>query len=382
MKKNYFICLIILISVSITSCKKDDPKPISQSQAQAPVFSFSGEINGMPLSLQAGMNDYFVSTSYALNQNGVYEFNSSFKNKNCASNCPNSLSISINDYHTSATEHFVIDSAITAGNYQFAAPSGIPAQFVQSFIGGLWNKAGASYSWNFGDNTPVVKTTLPTITHKYEHSGIYNVALTVLDNTGLCTSTIINTIKFGQLENTLLGYYSPANIIGDSVLFTTAAAGGVAPYTYLWDFGDGSVSASSAPIHKYASSGAYSTSLTIKDANGDTDVQHAYVVVQSSSACASYFRPTTLTTVKDSLNLSGITIEWTDPSGVVWTSYNDKQTSENSFFKIISVEDYLPNENGNPTKKMQVAFACKLYNGSAVIELKNATATIAVAYKK
>jgi len=136
------------------------------------------------------------------------------------------------------------------------------------------------------------------------------------------------------------------------------------------------------PIHQYASNGTYLTSLSITDAAGHTDIQYANVNVPITYGCASFFYPSTLTPVIDPLDLSGIVIEWTDANGAVWTSNNDLQTSANSVFKVVSVEDYLNNENGDPTKKIQVEFSCKLFNGANSIEIKNAKSTIAVAYKK
>ena len=380
MKKNYFIYTIAFLLLSAVSCKKEDPKP-DQSQAQAPVFAFSGEINGLPISLQAGINDIFISTSYTLDQNGVYEYNSEFRSKNCSSNCPNTLKISIKDYRPSTAKPTVIDSSIAVGNYLFAAPSGIASRFNQTFMGGLLNKTGILYTWDFGDQTPVIQASTYTITHTYLQPGTYNVTLIVKDSS-LCTSSITNAIKLGQTNNTLTATYYPINTTGDSVLFTAAPTGGTAPYSYSWDFGDGNSSTLAGPIHQYASAGTYLTTLSLTDAAGNTNTQRANINVPSTFGCAAFFHPSTLNTVLDPLDLKGITIEWTDPSGKLWTSNNDQQTSANSSFKIVSVENYLNNEDGEPTKKLQVEFSCKLYNGTNSIDLKNAKSTIAVAYKK
>jgi PKD repeat protein len=320
-----------------------------------------------------------------LDQNGVYEFSSTFGPKNCSSNCPNTLKISIKDYRPSTAKPTVIDSSIAVGSYLFAAPSGIPSQFSQTFIGGLLNKTGILFTWDFGDQTPVIPTSTYSITHTYVQPGIYNVTLTVKDSS-LCTSVITNAINLGQTNNPLTATYYPVNYpvntVGDSVLFTAAPTGGTGPYSYSWNFGDGNSSTIAGPIHEYASAGTYLTSLSLTDAAGNTNIQYANINVPSTYGCASFFHLSTLSTVLDPLDLKGIIIEWTDPSGKLWTSNNDLQTSANSSFKIVSVENYLNNENGDPTKKIQVELSCKLYNGTNSIELKNAKSTIAVAYKK
>jgi YVTN family beta-propeller protein len=42
----------------------------------------------------------------------------------------------------------------------------------------------ATYAWDFGDGSPIVITTSPTISHTYTHSGAFNVTLTVTNTAG------------------------------------------------------------------------------------------------------------------------------------------------------------------------------------------------------
>ncbi|MEO1434324.1 MAG: PKD domain-containing protein [Bacteroidota bacterium] len=56
----------------------------------------------------------------------------------------------------------------------------------------------------------------------------------------------------------------------DGHLFLPTIAGGTAPYTYFWDFGDGAFSTSSSPFHIYINPGVYVAVLTVTDANGFT----------------------------------------------------------------------------------------------------------------
>jgi hypothetical protein len=49
------------------------------------------------------------------------------------------------------------------------------------------------------------------------------------------------------------------------ITFTAAAGGGVPPYSFSWDFGDGSTGSGSVVSHTYASSGGYRITLTVQD---------------------------------------------------------------------------------------------------------------------
>jgi hypothetical protein len=40
------------------------------------------------------------------------------------------------------------------------------------------------YRWDFGDGTPYVTTTSPTVLHKYQHRGLYDVRIEATDSLG------------------------------------------------------------------------------------------------------------------------------------------------------------------------------------------------------
>lgn len=79
------------------------------------------------------------------------------------------------------------------------------------------------------------------------------------------------------------------------------------------------------------------------------------------------------------LNLYNVVIEWTDGNGVVYSSENSANPGSNGF-KIISVEDYKPNERGDKTKKITARMNCTLYNNSNSVILKDAEIVFAIAY--
>ena len=68
--------------------------------------------------------------------------------------------------------------------------------------------------------------------------------------------------------NPLLWYAYPAII-------------GTAPFSYLWDFGDGNTSTLAAPTHTYATPGSYLICLTITDANGCIDTSCVSTSIQT-----------------------------------------------------------------------------------------------------
>lgn len=70
---------------------------------------------------------------------------------------------------------------------------------------------------------------------------------------------------------------------GESVRFTLqGVSGGIPPYSYLWEFGDGETSTNDNPSHSYDDSGYYTVSLTVTDDRGNTDTQirEGYISVE------------------------------------------------------------------------------------------------------
>lgn len=376
--KNLCYSVLALLLLAISSCKKEDPKPETGAMAGTPVFSFTGNVNGNPIALQAGANDYFMSTSYSLDSNGVYDFIGELKPKNCIGDCRNSLKISIKDYRQFSMLPTTIDSTMVPGYYAFATPSGAASQYNNIFIATLKNgNAQSNYNWDFGDGTPIVTSTDSTVVHKYLHPGIYKVSL---NETG-CSSAIANDIQFGQTGNSLLPKFTTV-ITGDSAVFIpTPPFEGIYPYTYFWNFGDGSTSTATSPSHKYSAAGVYKASLTMTDATDTSAVQYFNVSIKPNTICSSNFSLRASTSLSNPMNLGDVVIEWRDTAGKLWTSKNNDQSPSKSMFKIISVENYLNSPNGDATKKIHVKFSCTLYSGSSSITMNNVEGIFAVSYK-
>ncbi len=53
-----------------------------------------------------------------------------------------------------------------------------------------------------------------------------------------------------------------------TISFTPTVTGGVEPYFYDWDFGDGVTASAKAPTHEFATDGQYKVLLTVSDNNG------------------------------------------------------------------------------------------------------------------
>src|SRR5882762_5557381 len=70
--------------------------------------------------------------------------------------------------------------------------------------------------------------------------------------------------------------FSPSSpSTGQSVSFTSVVSGGIGPYTYAWDFGDGGTSTAANPSRTYSTAGSFTVKLTITDSSSPTLSQTA-----------------------------------------------------------------------------------------------------------
>jgi PKD repeat protein len=122
------------------------------------------------------------------------------------------------------------------------------------------------YSWKFVfSQTNIFTSTATNPTIHFPGVGTYKGQLTVNPNDSFCTQTAY--IVVNVLPNTLTANFSyqyDSTVIGP-VNFQSILPPSLFPFNELWDFGDGTTSSTSYPIHQYADSGSYQVQLTIFD---------------------------------------------------------------------------------------------------------------------
>ncbi len=181
--------------------------------------------------------------------------------------------------HTVATPHLPppLQLAVSAAPASGIAP--LPVAFSARPTGGL---APYAYAWDFGDGT---SSTVADPSHTYEAPGTYRVTLVVQDSLGTRTSSEFTVGASGSLEGTAAsdGREGPAPLV---VSFSGTATGGDGPYIYEWDFGDGGTSVEQNPMHTYRSPGAYTVTLTVKDALGRASTTTVQVAAQTPPPAA------------------------------------------------------------------------------------------------
>lgn len=130
-----------------------------------------------------------------------------------------------------------------------------------------------SYSWNFGDGSPINTTSFNPI-HIYTNAGTYTVTLIVNSSNLGCADTLQQTIDIYPSPTANFTFQNQC--FGNSITFTDQSIGAV---SYNWNFGNNNSSNLQNPQHNYTAAGNYNVSLTVESANGCTNTTSHTVTV-------------------------------------------------------------------------------------------------------
>jgi PKD repeat protein len=134
-----------------------------------------------------------------------------------------------------------------------------------------------SYNWDLGDGS---SSSQQNPTNTYTTKDVYTVLLTVTDDTG---HTAVDTaiVEVYEIEELIVDIGVQDNIdVETPVKFNSYLSGGWGPYTFAWDFGDGSTSSEANPTHSYNSKGTYTVSLSVIDSRGNDDIATKEITVE------------------------------------------------------------------------------------------------------
>jgi PKD repeat protein/KaiC/GvpD/RAD55 family RecA-like ATPase len=203
----------------------------------------------------------------------------------------------------------------------------------------------ANYLWDFGDGTNGIGV---TVAHEYAEDGNYTVRLTVIDDDG--GSAIATDVK------TVLNRAPVASFV---IIPQQPVAGGTTIFnasdsydldgeiiSYQWDFGDNNVTIVSSPtvIHKYASFGNYTVTLTIVDNDGSYDSSTLTLTVHNIDVAI------VDVTVSTNEVYFGQTVDITvvvKNEGTINTAFEVTIYANNTAIGVLTINDLQPNQTKN-----------------------------------
>jgi len=125
-----------------------------------------------------------------------------------------------------------------------------------------------AYAWDFGDGTSASGS---YVTHAWSAGGLFNVTLTVRDNSYETNSTTVQ-VSVDVPSPAAVLIVRPAGPVYVSQLVTFDASQSQSPWggitAYAWDLGDGTTSSDTTLTHRYSAEGTYAIRLTVTNVFG------------------------------------------------------------------------------------------------------------------
>jgi hypothetical protein len=351
MKKLVFIS--IFAALLLSSCSKEIGIPVLP---ETPVFFVDGTVDGIAYSYTAGSDGIYHFTGYSREDNGQLEQSGRFSIQDCAiSNCANSIQFI---FKRNSNSNILLQSSNIAYKYADSA----------STINGI------IYPINV----------VPTQDTIYS-----NIAVTVLEyNGGSPTNTIASSKNNLPLQanitkedkvNIGIGAIQRSNGVkyASRMDYYPSAPDSCKPVQIRADITGGKVTLQAITTQAQASfswqNGATSSQISIDYIPGSSYTVNVYSPIDAAcSTTASMgnlpdlLQNTTLLTPAFSIEdfpavekiyAEGVEIRWYDDTGVLHSSANAIQ-ADSTYFTITNMSDYLTNEAGIPTVKMNVEYQC------------------------
>lgn len=367
--RNYYIYMLGMVML-FAGCRRQDEPGNNNGQ---PFFALAGNIGNQPVKLVAG-EGFYMQPGYYSDSVNMLVFTGNMK-EDCTG-CRRSLKIYIRNNRNDAQGVVNILQSLPLMDYPFAG-SGFPQQCRVTFAYTGSGNGTPANSWRFSDNTtynsdtftkvfPVPSGTIVSCSTQYPG----------------CTSVIESPLFFRQSPDATSLDFTVLQLDSQGSTFRFKATGIDNQTGYLqWTFGDGQSETGSEAQHTYLDSAAYVKTVTLtqyKTAISDTNSVSRNIAILNYPGCVSNFS-VTRTYIDDPVMLSGVTVEWTDESGITYSSRNVVQDAT-SRFTITGISEYIPDQAGRKTVALDLLINCKVSNGTTTIELSNLSGRMAVAY--
>lgn len=165
------------------------------------------------------------------------------------------------------SENSIVNNTIKISGTADDLDGKITSVFIQ-IDNGNWQKASGTYSWEFVWDTTTVS------------DGLHKITAVAIDNNGYQSGCYYRNLYVVNdfLETKIIA--PDQELTNKEIDFSATTSGGISPYSCIWDFGDGSISYDTNPMHIYEKPAKYTIKLTVKDSvdNSVSDTKDILII--------------------------------------------------------------------------------------------------------
>lgn len=394
----------IVLSISIlTSCQRDEIS-LPTEESNTPVFYFNANLDGQNANLVAGVDEKYMHTDHELDQFNITTFVGHIGEESCTDMCEGTFRFALRDYDT--TDKTVLSKGLPPASFPFRNNVEVDegGDVYRVSFNSIYNEDKPSFAWNFGDDTytfsvadPVHIYKEPTefyypsfrnfINENNEQELAWKARQLPISPQGVPLSTKVNAnMNFENLGGNRVRI--SMEVEEDGMEFIPSLAWDVLkdPLNSSIDEAETIVTTTdhaieieitektqigAFPLFLNSNTGAVASidlgTIVSFDSAGElefTKVDYNYEVEEITNGAR--------------LALASFDLQYMDESGKFYSSALGEQTND-AYFDIKSVEEYLDNVAGQKTRKLEVETSCRLYadDGESIL-LTNGEGVIAV----
>ncbi|GEM_PF-5419672 len=397
--KQTVIYTILLFALLEMGCNKIELDPVDG----APVFMANIDFDSSPLDLKAGIDGFYMFSSFEKDAHDVHIFSGEFAKKDSLDG-QELLAIHIRDFQQLGQGSPNISQAINKDRtYLFSSDKtdtvwsitldtigwGVDFDANQSIL----PPTPVQYEWQFSNFAAISDTVGFTnfVFPVFPQNSPVQMTVSAINNS--CSSFLSKPVAADAVTPTcdlnMDVVFNPSSF--NPSLSITAVPTGTLPFSFQWSSGS-----SSGPNYFIDSliPGQLSAYVTVTDGTGCSTSGGISTIWSPGTVpniCVAKFNQSSPTPIVDSLFLpvgssgdslqfSGVTIEYNTKNGMHFSSNRNSQ-APSAFVKVIAVEDYEENELGQKTKKVTLEFRCRLWDiHGDYRDVKSGKAVIAVAF--
>ncbi len=353
--RKYFLFFLLIL----TACS---PEPLPVPMTGEPLFKISGTIDSENFSYTAGVNDYYMDSSFEKDTSKIFTFSGAFKKTNCT-NCTEELSINIRDRKTMEPgNNFVRDLSFQTGFLNIEEKKSTPIfdkQLHQLENSNFNPPDNLEYTWVF-NNVDTTRISNPIF--RFPDTIDQTIQLIVKDLSNNCTDVWEQGVQFFESQCSFL-HFSYDNYPTGDVEFILPFPDGIVNSS--WDFGDntsGQYGNETIIFHDYSSPGTYIVCVDLELINGCSINYCSKINSHEGVNCAAGFNYIALLSFSQ-FSFSTVAFEWISAEGKMYSSLaTDLTQADDNFFEIIEVSPFEENLEGEKTMKITARAKVTLFN--------------------
>ncbi|MFE3846255.1 PKD domain-containing protein [Thermoplasmatota archaeon] len=212
-----------------------------------------------------------------------------------------------------------------------------PLSFSASASGGC---SPYTFTWSFSDGG---SASGQSVSHSFSTEGSFTATVTVISSDGQsCVDTASVSIATNPPTANAHGPYE--GVVNQNIRFWGSATGGSQPYTFTWDFGDGTSGSGETPTHSYDEIGNYFVTLTVVDDAGQSDTDSTSAIITSDDEPIADANGDYYGEVGEEIEFEGDVYGGTSPYSWLW-EFGEGNTSDerNLVYVYEAVGEYMVN---------------------------------------